>query len=255
MNDQSIKTILTVVGVVLLVSLTVMVNIITSNQIKKGNYIGLENEEVRTIKVEGEGVVSVTPDEAEISFAVITSDESSEVALNENNINADRLITFLKEEGVEEKNIQTAGVNVNPVYDRSSDFTSERRIIRYEVSNRVDVKIEDIDKVGGILDGGVRAGANSVSNLRFSISDEESVKNNAREEAIKDARERAEEIASALGVKIGRVMDFSESRGYTPIYRSMMMDSMEMAEDVPETPIQPGEDEVKASVVVEFEIK
>jgi len=169
MDDKNIKTILTVVGVVLLVSLTILVNIIISNEVKRGRFIGLDSEHVRTIDVKGEGEVAVVPDSATVYFAVITSDESSEKALEENNAKATNLIAFLKNEGVEERNIQTTGVSVSPVYDRDPDFMSERRIIRYEASNRVEVKIEDMDNVGTIIDGGVREGANSVTGPHFTF--------------------------------------------------------------------------------------
>ena len=253
MHDKNIKSILTIVGVVLLVSLTVLVNIIISNEVKKGRFIGLDSEHVRTIDVKGEGEILATPDSASVHFGVITSSENSEEALEENNTKATRLIDFLKKEGVEEKNIQTTGVNVMPVYDRDPDFISERKIIRYEVSNRVEVKIEDIDNASTIIDGAVREGADNVTGLRFSVSDEEKLKERAREKAVQDAREKAEGITSALGVKLGRVMSFSESGDYGIMYRSeMALDSIE--ESPEKTPIEPGEDEVKINVTVTFEI-
>ncbi len=254
MTEKDTKTVLVIVGVVLLVSLTVLVNIIISNEVKRGRFIGFDSEHVRTIDVKGEGKVLATPDSASVHFGVITSSESSEEALEENNAKATSLIAFLKSEGVEERNIQTTGVNVRPVYDRDPDFISERRIIRYEVSNRVEVKIEDIDNVGTIVDGAVREGADNVTGLRFSVSDEEKLKEQAREEAVQDAREKAEGITSALGVRLGRVMSFSESRDYGIIYRAeMALDSLEG--ELPEkTPIEPGEDEVEVTVTITFEI-
>jgi len=254
MHDK-IKPVLMIVGVVFLVSLTVLVNVIISNEVKKSDFIGLESEHLRTINVGGEGNVYAVPDAAEISFSVITDDEDSEKALRENNEKAERVVSYLKEQGIQEEDIQTTGIDVRPIYERDEERGAERRISRYEAINKVEVKIEDLEKAETVIGGAVEAGANRVDGFELVVSDEEELKAKAREKAIKEAREKAEQTASSLRVKLGRVIEFSESRSdyiYPVMERGL---GEELEEDaVPEVPVEPGENEITVNVSIEYEI-
>lgn len=253
MNDKKIKTILLITGVFFVFLLTVLTGVTIYNEIKKANFIGLDSDHLRTINVTGEGKVYAIPDTASVSFSVITENENSEIALDENNEKASAVVNFLKEQGVEEENIQTTGINVQPIYDRSREREGEVRIIRYEVTNRVDVELEDLDNINTVIDGTVRAGANRVDSFEFLVSSKEDLRAEAREKAIKEARTKAEKTASSLGVKLGRVIDFSETRDYyLPSFpQREVMDSIE---EVPDMPIETGENEIKIQVNIDFEI-
>ena len=255
MEDKKIKNVVMIVGVVFLVSLTVLTNVIIGNEVKRANFIGLNNSHLRTINVMGEGKTYAIPDTASISFSVITIDEKSEVALNENNKKSDAVVNYLKEQGIEKENIQTVGLNVQPIYERDPDSWTEMQIIHYQVTNRIEVKFKDLDKVNTVIDGAIRVGANKVDSFLFLISDEEELKTETREKAIQEARKKAKETTAALGVKLGRVISFSESRDYYtfPVMQKEMM-AMDQEGTIPEMPIEPGENEIIITVTIEYEI-
>ncbi len=255
MNNKKIQTVLIIVGIVFLVSLTLLVSVIISNKVEEAKFIGLDSQHLRTIRVTGEGKVQAVPDMARVSFSILTSHEDQVEALNENNKKADQVITYLKEQGVEEKNIQTIGFNVQPIYDRHPETFVRDKIIRYEVSNRVEVELKDLEKANTIIDGAIRSGANRVNNFQFLIEDETELRKQAREKAVKEAEEKAQEIASVLKVKIGRIIDFSESRDYYVMpMRGMAMDMVAEA-SVPDLPLEPGENEITVRVTIDYEIK
>lgn len=247
------KNALIIVSIVFLVSLTVLANILISNEARRAHFIGLDSQRFPTIQVTGEGSVYASPDTAEIYFSVVTGAETTEEALNENNKKMDRVINHLKEKNIEEKDIKTAGFNVRPIYSYDNE-KRERILSSYEVSNVLEVRLKDLQHVSSVIDGAIRAGANRVNRLKFLISDEEELKKEAREKAIREAEKRAAEIASSLGVKVGRIVNFSEERDYYfPLYREAALDAA--SEEIPEVPIEPGENEIKVNVRIEYEIR
>ncbi len=257
--EKNLKTATFIVGIVLLVSLTVLVNLLISNENLKSKFIGLDKTHLPTIQLKGEGTVYAVPDTAEISFTVLTEGDDTETALSENNRKMDSVISYLKEEGVDESDIQTSGFNIRPLQNRKEDpLTRETRleIYGYQVRNTVEVELKDLEKADTVIDGAVRAGANEVNRFQFQVSDEEEYKAEARRKAIKETKEKGEEIASALGVSLGRVIAFSEDTRYIPFVRT----EMEIAADreivsSEATPVEPGENEIKVNVTVKYEIR
>ncbi len=254
--EQKLRLALIIMGMIFLISLTVFVNTLISAQAEKNKVMGLDAQNIPTIIVSGEGKVSVSPDVAEISFSVITTDDTVEEALGKNNDKMQRVIGYLKNERVEDKDIQTSSFNVRPLYRYEEDRitgTGERILYAYEVSNSISVNLKDFGKINTVIDGAVRSGANNVSGLRFIVSDKEAYKKQAREEAIGMAKQKASEISLSLGVSLGRVLDFSEDY-YSPISAmrgyDMAMDSIESS-----VPIEVGENEISVSVTVRYEIK
>jgi len=255
MDEKKLKFGLMIVAAVFLVSLTVLVNVLIGNEVKKASFIGLDSDHLRTISVSGEGKVYVTPDTAKVSFSVITTDSDSETALDENNERASEVVNYLKGQGIEEENIQTTGLNVRPLYDREIERRElEERTIGYEVTNRVEVEFKELERASTIIDGAVRAGANSVDSFQFIVNEEDDFRAEAREKAIKEAKEKAEATASSLGVKVGRVIEFSESRDYTPLVMERGMGDVAMEEPAPDMPLEPGENEITVNVSIDYEI-
>ena len=255
---KDIKTAFIIVSIVFLVSLTVFINVLISNEVKKADFIGLDPQRIPTVQVRGEGKIYAAPDTAEIYFSVITEGKTTELALDQNNKKMDQVINHLKGKGIEDKDIKTASFNIRPIYVYETNprtNTRERVLSSYEVSNRVEVKIRDLGQISSIIDGAIRSGANNVSRLEFLIDDEEEFKKQAREIAVKEAEERAKELASVLGVKVGRIISFSEDEAYYyhPIFREAA--DMAMEGGVPEVPVEPGENEITVQVRIEYEIK
>ncbi len=252
---NNLKTATSIVGIVLLVSLTVLVNIFITNQVSKSRYIGLDHKNLPSIQLKGEGTVYATPDTARISLTVLTQAPDTSQALSDNNRKMEAVIEYLKAEGVEENNIRTTGFNIRPLQERIEDpQTGKKRteIYAYRVINTVEADIKDIEKAGKIASGAVEAGANRVDRLQFIVSREEEYKKEARRKAVRQAKERGEEIADSLGVELGRLLNFSEDRDFfRPMARAQAMETA----DRTEVPLEPGENEIKANVTLEYEIR
>ncbi len=258
--DEKTKSTISTMGTILLGALIALSLSLTAVQIYSLNFVGLDKN-IPTIQVAGEGKVYVVPDVVEVSFSVVTENEDSEEALNENNKRTTSLVNYLKKEGVEEKNIQTTGFNVSPLHEWIEDDSSRgsrMETYSYQVRNSVYVVIEDVEKSSTIIDGAIRAGATETGSLNFTVKDEDEYKAQARELAIQEARERAEKTATSLGVRLGRVVSFSEQGDYAVPY--MMRDSMMMSKEMDESgmgevPIEVGEDEIIINVVIGYEIR
>ena len=211
-----------------------------------------------TISVSGEGTVLAVPDIGTFQFSVVveseTAAEAQDVAASRHN----DIIDFLRESGVEETDIKTFGYSLQPRYrfvEPARGGTRERELIGYEVRQTVEVRVRDLDEAGFLLVGAGERGASNISNLRFTIDDESVYLDEARALAIGDAKERADRLAEQLGVRVVRVVEFSEeSYGMPFMARSPMMDSVAMeSATVPELPV--GENEVTRRVTITYEVR
>ncbi len=247
-----------ITGIILLTSLIALTIFLTRNEILKANFIGLDTENLPTLRLQGTGTIYASPDEAEILLSVVTENEDSEIALAENNTKMNNVINYLKSEGVENENIKTGDISIIPLEDWREDPQTKRtvrEIYAYRARNTVEIKLKELDRAGEIINGAVKSGANEVSRFNLVVSNEDEYKKKAREEAIKEAREKGEEIASALGVKIKRVISFSEDHGHYFMSR-MEMDTMEGVKEISEeVPLEPGENKIEINVTVEYEIR
>jgi len=250
MDIKNKYAILTSVFIVFLVFLIVWVAVDISNKVKEG-----EN----TISVTATGEVYAAPDLALTSFSVLTEARTVDEALSENTVKMNAVIAFVKSEGVEDKDVKTTGFNIYPRYEWQEKATcippcpSGRRVlVGYEVRQTLQVKIRDMAKIGAIVQGATEQGANQVSNLQFTIDDEDELKKQAREQAIDEAKTKAKELASQLGVKLGKVVEFSEG-SVSPRYYAMEEAVMGKGggEDLQ---IETGENKIAVTVTVTYEI-
>ncbi|MGM0439360.1 MAG: SIMPL domain-containing protein [Patescibacteria group bacterium] len=238
------------VAVIFVVFLTIFVIALTINEFAENKYTGLDDS--RSIRVSGEETLYEAPDEAEIIFSVVTQGSDYEQATNRNSERMNEITEYLRDEGVSDSNLRTMNFSVSPRYENIEEENRTRReIIGYEVENNLRVKTEELEKIDSLISGAVDAGANKVSNLSFLVSNEEEIKKEARDKAIENAREEAEAIADSLGVDLGRILDYSES-GYYPVGRSVEMMESDAADQ--NVPIEAGENEIRSSVDVTFEI-
>ena len=221
----------------------------------------------RQISVAGKGEKSVKPDVAVISFAVVSSGKKLNTVQDENSKKSSAVIDFLKGKGVAEKDLKTTYYQISPqyqYYDNPPCYNSPcpaRRppeIVSYEIKNRVEVKVHDLNKVDELLEGVVAKGANDVDSVRFQIDDEEAVLAEVRELAIKDAKERAEKLAQDLGVRLGRVLSFYEggvAQPYTQDVYGMGGVSGMSLKAVAAPSVQPGEQELQSNVTITYELR
>lgn len=213
----------------------------------------------QTFTVSGEGKQVVIPDVASFTFSVITEGTTDlGKAQKENTEKANRTIAFVKSSGVDNKDIKTSGYNVTPRYqypDCGKGSCPAPHIEGYTVTQSVEVKARNFDKVGDILKGVVDNGANSVSELTFKVDDDTQVQNKARATAIAQAREKAISVAQAGGFKLGTITSLYEE---TPIdqyaYGMGGSEGVKAPSAAPAPALEPGSQEVTVKVNVTFAI-
>ena len=213
----------------------------------------------RSFTVEGEGSVAAVPDIAEFTFGVLTEGGNNLTALqNENATRINQVISFLKDNGVDEEDIKTQNLNINPRYQYSNCFEGRSvcpppEIVGYTINQSVRVKVRDMDNVGDIFAGVVNNGANTASNLRFTIDDKTEFENEARAEAIEEAQRKAKSTAKAAGVKLGKLLSIDEfGGGQGPIYSLGLAESFRADSVAPS--IEPGTEEILVRVLLRYEI-
>jgi uncharacterized protein YggE len=245
----------------------------TLNEFKKGMYIGRDIASQNTITVSGEGEVLAKPDIATFTFSVTEEGKTVAEAQKKATEKTNKALDLLKDSDVDEdKDIKTLSYNINPKYEYyyqpqimapcSIDYcpprpVKEPKIIGYEVSQTIEVKVRKLEKAGELLTAIGGVGVQNVGGLQFKIEDEDKVKQEAREKAINQAKEKAEILADQLGVSLVRVASFSESGNY-PIYyaRTMAMDAKGgYAESAPAPEIPTGENQIISNVTITYEIR
>jgi len=165
-----------------------------------------------SISVSGSGEASGTPDVAYVNLGVDTTDADVGTAVEHANIEMAAIIAAITDTGVDPKDIQTTNFNVYPEdkYDANGQRTGERI---YHVQNSLTVTVRDISMVGEVIDAALQAGADTVNGLSFGIADTSALEQEARLKAVDDARERATQLAEAVGVTLGDPIIVSEVSG------------------------------------------
>ena len=229
----------------------------------------IEPSSFRSFSASGEGKTISIPDVAQFTFNIITEGGKDIAKLQkENTDKANKAIAFVKSKGVEAKDIKTQNYNLNPRYQyyscnpRTLDNTEVKPCpppenVGYTINQSEIDKIRDFSKIGDIIGGVVESGANSVSQLSFAIDDLAAVKNQAREDAIKKAKESAKLIAKAGGFEIGRLLSIEES-GYTPqpvYYQSIKNTFSAGASEMASPAIEAGSQEITVNVNLRYEIE
>jgi uncharacterized protein len=198
----------------------------------------------RTITVNGTGTVTTVPNRALFSFGVTTQGRTAVAALAENAAEIRKVIEALKAAGIAAKDIQTESVQLSPRYSNDGET-----ILGYTASNTVAATTRDINRAGSIVDAAVAAGANQVSGPSLTRSDSNALYRQALKAAVADARLRAQAIAAASHVRLGPVRSVAEGSSAPPPPVPFAK-----AADTGSTPIEPGTQQIQATVTVEFGI-
>lgn len=199
------------------------------------------------MNINGKGMVAVQPDIAVITLGVETQNKELRVAQNENAIVSSRIISTLVGMGIEEEDIKTDMYNISPQYD----YVEGKQIFRgYRVIHTFRITVKNIKQTGEIVDAAVAAGANTVSNINFTISNPRVYYNEALRLALKDAVVKAQSIESSLGVIVNKtpVSITEESQGYAPVSERVLYAT---SADTT-TPIREGQIQVNASIKAVF---
>lgn len=219
------------------------------NTLLEYRVIGIAPVNPGTVTVSGVAKVSGAPDVAEVSAGLYS--EGSDVASvqKENTRKMNAIIDSLKSSGIAERDLQTSNYSISPRFDYRD---GRQNLSGYSVSQQVRIRIRNLDQIGSVLTRVAQLGANQVGGVTFTIDDPDRLTAEAREKAIKDAREKADVLAKSLGVEIVRVVNFSESGGSQPmplLYRSEAAPIA--AQDVQ---IEAGTLDVTSNVSLTFEI-
>ena len=211
-----------------------------------------ENTMARTITVTPCETVSAAPDEAYISTGVTSEDKTAQDALTANTAAMKKMIFDLKFKGVDDKDIQTTQFNVEPVYVYPKEGQPPT-VTGYRVTNMLGVRVRNLDKVGDVLDQLVTSGANQMHGISFDVSKAETLKDDARKDAMANALRRAKLLAGAAGAEIGDVMQISEETTYHGPQPVVFAKRAAMAADA--VPVQRGEQQLETSVTVTWKLK
>ncbi len=163
----------------------------------------------RTVTVAATGTVSAEPDIAHISTGVLSEAATARDALQTNSAAMKKVIDGLKSAGIDPKDIQTSNLSIDPRYDQPKDGRAPR-ITGYRVSNQVRITARDISRLGELMDKVVELGANQAGGISFDVSNADSLKDEARRQAVANALRRAKLFAEASGAAVGEVLTIEE---------------------------------------------
>ncbi|MBR2687297.1 MAG: SIMPL domain-containing protein [Aquamicrobium sp.] len=206
------------------------------------------------IIVSGEGEATVAPDLALLSLSVMREAKTAREALNANNDAMAAVIAAMKAAGIAERDLQTAGIQINPRYNYTNkpDGNQEAELIAYQVTNTLSVRVRDISKTGEILDKAVSLGVNQGGGISFTNENPATVVTEARKKAVADAIAKAKTLAEAAGVSVGKVLEITD-QSYAPPPMPMNAKAYDAAGA--SVPVQAGENAYKVMVNVTFELK
>ena len=210
-----------------------------------------EDARDRQITVQGHAEIAAAPDMATVTLGV--SEEAAEAGAAMAAVSAAtaRVLERMAALGVAGRDIQTSGLSLYAVHEPPREPGAEPRVSGFRATNLVTLRLREIDKVGEVLDAAVGDGANRLDGIGFGLRDASALRDEARRQAVADARDRAEVLSIAAGVSLGEVLSISETGGPGGPQPKMM----EMAMQESRMPIAPGEVSVEAGVTVVFAIE
>jgi hypothetical protein len=207
----------------------------------------LAQSETPAISVTGEATISVPPDQARVEAGVTSNGKTAREASEANNVTMGQVLLALKAAGIDGKDIQTSRLSLQP---QSAPNHSTNAIVGYRASNQVTVRLRDVTKVASTIDLLVGAGANDIGGINFMVSQASKLLDDAREQAVADARRKAEIYAKAAGVTLGAPLSIAEGGGPAPVFRGKIAMAPMAA-----TPVAQGEETLSVNVSVSWAIK
>jgi uncharacterized protein len=250
-----------IVGIAILLGLFLLAA--TVAKMKEVRFIGSGLNATNTITVSGTGEINRAPDTAKFSFTVRNESPSVKTAQSTVSTKVDALTKALKDAGVDEKNIKTENYSSYPQYSYNQvscmalncPKPGSPTIRGYEVVHTISIAVKDLDKVETILGILGQNGASDINGPSFGFEDDKAVAREARELAIKDAKEEARKLANQLGVDLVRIVSFNEQGSGMPMYlKNQASDAVAVGQTAaPTLPI--GDQEIKTNVTIVYEIR
>lgn len=203
------------------------------------------------VAVTGEGSAYLAPDMAILTLTVVRQEQTARAALDANSAAMGQVLEAMKADGIAERDLQTSGFSINPQYEYPKN--EQPRLIGYQVSNSLTVRVRDLSQLGAIIDKSVTLGVNQGGQIRFANDDPSEAITKARTAAVQNARAKATTLTEAAGVALGRIVEINEQvRRPQPIPMVAQRASFEAADA--SVPIAAGENEYQVNVNVTFEI-
>lgn len=217
-----------------------------------------EAQRQRQLQVVGEGEAFLAPDMATLQLTVTREAESAREALNASSSAMQKVLEVLREEGVAERDLRTRQFNIQPRYrhpSRKQDGSQGPPSIEgYQVSNSLEVRIREIDRVGAILDRAVTLGVNQDGQIALGNADPSDALDAARTAAVKDAMDRARTLAEAAGVELGKILQITEQGG-APEPMPAMFRREAMSASFDSVPVATGENAYRVSVALRIALE
>ncbi|MBK8631186.1 MAG: SIMPL domain-containing protein [Sphingomonadales bacterium] len=204
------------------------------------------------LDLQARGESRVTPDVAVVSAGVLTQSADAGTAMRDNAARMTRVLAALKAAGIADKDIQTQSINLSPQYRYANNETPV--ITGYQANNTVTVRFRDIGKSGAVLDALVKQGANQINGPTLTVESPEASQDAARLSAMKILRARAELYAKAASLKVGRILQLSESVDYNPVPMPVMARMASADGGMEKTSIAAGEQGIGVTVNAVFEL-
>ncbi len=201
-----------------------------------------------TIEVSGEGIVRVIPDEVTISIRVENNGNNPKTLKQENDRIVSDVLSFIKSQGISDKHIKTQYIRLSKNYDYKT------KSYNFNANQSISVKLTDLGKYEGLMNGLLESGINRIDGIAFSSSQKSILESEARKKAVKHAKMKAEEYAGVLNQRVGKAVSIREnpaSGNPPPLYRSAMAMNDESGG---QQTLAPGEMEIRVIVYISFEL-
>jgi uncharacterized protein YggE len=209
----------------------------------------------RSVTVTGNGQTSTAPDRAVIHLGAaeqLTEAAAAQIKVNET---MQKALAAIEKVGIPRRSIRTTGLTLTPIYaSQKPGQTIEPRIVAYRAGNTIEITVEQVDLVGGVIDAGLTAGANQLQGISFGLKNDLPQRTRALALAAEDAEAKAQTIARALHVRLSGVLEITEGGVHVVPQREYFAGARAMAAEAMRTPVESGEVQVQATVTVRYEI-
>jgi uncharacterized protein YggE len=246
---------------ILLVVLSLLVVAKFVNEIKLSSYVGRGNQPANVISVSGSGDVLAVSDIASLNVNLTKDGATAKEAQDLLNESIAKTLAYLTEQKIEDKDIKSEYGGLSPKYSYEKCFTypcpTSPKVIGYTATQSITVKVRDVDNASVVRTGLADLGITDINGPTFTIDNEEGFKDQARSLAITEAEAKAQVLAKELGVRLGKVVSFSENSGdYYPMYaEKSMMNAGDMAQSSVAPTLPKGENKITSNVTITYEIR
>lgn len=204
-----------------------------------------------SLNLSASGEVKAPPDMATITLGVRTEAPTAAQAMADNASRMSEVVAALKRQGVEARDIQTSGLDLNPQY--AYDQNQPPRLTGYQASNQVGITVNDLSRLGRTIDAVVGGGANQISGISFGLKDPKAAQDAARLKAVQALQAKAQLLAGAMGYRVARLVNLTEGENAPPPPRPMAFATAKLAQSAA-TPVEAGQLTVRAEVSATFEL-